>query len=78
MKIIDKRNKETAFEDIKIGTCFISFSADKKNNIFMKTEDSYCENNNYENAVNLNNGALEYFGDCSMVLPVDCELIIKG
>lgn len=45
---------------------------------YMKTESTYCDDNgDYENAVILSNGLLEYFNDDDYVIKVDCELVIK-
>lgn len=71
MKISDKRMKCTEFEDLKVGQIFLY-----NKEFYMKTTDSYCENNNYDNSVCLSNGELNFFEDNQQVLPVSAELII--
>lgn len=73
MNIIDKRKRSVKFEELAIGEVFICSSR-----LFIKTDSSYCDDNgDYDNTVCLEDGKLNYFECDNIVLPVDCELIIK-
>lgn len=71
MKISDKRMKCTEFEDLKIGQVFLY-----NDKFFMKTTDSYCEDDKHDNSVCLSTGELDCFDDETQVMPVNAELII--
>lgn len=72
MKIVDKR-KTVAFENLKIGEVF------KYNgNVHMKTEELYDDEQSeiLANAVSLDEGNLESFGDMWEVIPLPRAVLI--
>lgn len=73
MKIINKRNAEVEFGFMEEGNVFITNTG----KFYMKIESTYGNSiGEYQNAVNLQNGELDYCADELMVCPVRCELVI--
>lgn len=73
MEIIDKRKSPIKFETVKQGEVF-----EFNGYFYMKTSSSYCDDNgDYDNAVNLESGELNYFEGNDIVMPVKCKLIAE-
>lgn len=73
MIVKDKRNNEkVSFEYIECGTVFTMHGG-----FYMKIESTNCDDKGYyENAVNLEDGSLQYYNDKNMVQVIRCELVI--
>lgn len=75
MKVIDARNEEVEFDDIKVGECC---TCGKDNNIvYMRIEPVIDGTNMPANAIRLNYGHLVIFALGELVHPVDVELTLK-
>lgn len=72
MKITGNINAIKTFNDIKEGEVFFH-----KQNYVLKIEKIYETDDEYVNAVYLNNGEGGTFQGNEIVAPVDCELVIK-
>lgn len=73
MVIKDNRRGEVSFDSVEKGSVF-SVGDD----VYMKIEPTYSDSGNFcDNAVNLQSGDLYYFKDGSLVLLLDCELVIN-
>lgn len=75
MKIIEKENLNTTFDEIKIGECFKIAGTGM---YFMRTSLTISPTTDREfNSVDLSNGCFDYFSIDNKVVKVDCELIVK-
>lgn len=73
MKVVDNRKKAVEFGYIKHGEVF-----EYNGSFFMRTESTYCnDNGDYENYVNIENGALGFLDDDVLVMPVNSKIIIE-
>lgn len=75
MKIIEKEDLNTTFDEIKIGECFKVKGIDT---YYMRVYLAISPIADTEwNSVDLSNGCFVYFTTEQKVVKVDCELIIK-
>lgn len=72
MKIVCKNEKEKVdFESLKIGDCFLH-----RHNIYIKTEETYTDDGDSFNALNLQLMFFESLNDCESVAPLPGATLI--
>ena len=74
MKILNNRNRYVEFGSLKCGDVF----TDQDEEIWMKTETTYCDDSgDYDNAVRLKDGYLDFFTNQFMVIVLNACLTIE-
>ena len=73
MKITyNKTENLVEFAAIGTGDCF-SYNDE----MYIKIESTYNQFTKVRNAVNLDDGSVDFFGMADLVTPIDCELVVK-
>ena len=60
------------FAAIETGECFTY-----KDNVYIKMETLYTQRNTARNAVDLEDGSVDFFGYADLVHPINCELKVQ-